>query len=157
MLCKISFANYDNFDVVFFNFYSRNKLAKCTSVCQLMKKQKGCIYGPHGVINTCYGCESWTLTERRIQAFQNKCCTRMFGISYREHETNEYVWQQVSVLAGRQEFLLSTVKCRRLLWFGHVCRHDTSPKIIPQGTVDGLHRRGRPQSWKNNEMNGQAS
>ena len=38
-------------------------------------------------------CESWILTvnrERRIQAFENKCCRRMLGISYREHKTNEY-------------------------------------------------------------------
>ena len=42
-----------------------------------------------------YGCESWTLTadlDRRIQAFENKCYRRMLGVSYREHETNKYVW-----------------------------------------------------------------
>jgi hypothetical protein len=86
-----------------------------------------------------YGCESWTLTadlERRIQAFENKCFRRMLGISYREHKTNEYVWQQVSILAGPQELLLSTVKRRKLSWFGHVCRHDTLPKIILDGPVD---------------------
>ena len=75
-----------------------------------------------------YGCESWTLTadlERRIQAVKNKCCRRMFSISYREHKTNEYVWQQVNILGGRQELLLSTIKHRMLSWFGHVCHHDT--------------------------------
>ena len=80
-----------------------------------------------------YGFESWTLTadlERRIQAFENKCFRRMLGISYREHKTNEYVWQEVSILAGPQELLLSIVKRRKLSWFGHVCRHDTLPKII---------------------------
>ena len=75
----------------------------------------------------------------------------MLGISYREHETNDYVWQQVSILAGPQEHLLSTVKRRKLSWFGHVCRHDTLPNIILQGTVDGRRRRGRPcKSRKNN-------
>ena len=57
----------------------------------------------------------------------------MLGISYREHKTNEYVWQQVNILAERQEFLLSTVERRKLLWFGHVCRHGTLPKITLQG------------------------
>ena len=35
----------------------------------------------------------------------------MLGISYREHKTNDndYVWQQVDMLAGRQELLLSIV------------------------------------------------
>ena len=35
-----------------------------------------------------------------------------------------------------QELLLSTVKHTKLLWFGHVWRHDALPKIILQGTVD---------------------
>ena len=38
----------------------------------------------------------------------------MLGISQREHRTNEYVWQQVSILAAPQELLLSTVKRRKL-------------------------------------------
>ena len=76
------------------------------------------------------------------------------GLSYKEHKTNEYVWQQVNILAGRREFLLSTVIRRKLSWFGHVCRHDTPPTIIPQGTVDG-----RPhKSWRDNvkEWTGQS-
>ena len=69
----------------------------------------------------------------------------MINISYREHTTNDYVWQKVNILAGRQELLLSTVKRRKLSWFGHARRHDTLPKIILQGTVDGGRRRGRPR------------
>ena len=52
----------------------------------------------------------------------------MLGISHREHNTNEYVWQQVSILARPQKILLSTVKRRKLSWLGHVCPHDTLPK-----------------------------
>ena len=59
----------------------------------------------------------------------------MLGISYREHKTNEYVWQQVSILAGSQELLLSTIKRRKLSWFGHVCSHDTLLTIILQGSA----------------------
>ena len=54
----------------------------------------------------CSRCESWTLTaelERRIQAFENKCYRNMLGISYREHKTNEYIWQLVNIYAGYQE------------------------------------------------------
>ena len=50
--------------------------------------------------------------DRRIKAFgfENKCYRRrMFGIIYREHKTNEYMRQQVNILAGRQELLLLTV------------------------------------------------
>ena len=41
-----------------------------------------------------YRCEIWTLlaeTERRIQAFENKCLRKLLCISYWEHKTNEYV------------------------------------------------------------------
>ena len=75
----------------------------------------------------------------------------MLGISCPEHKTTDYVWQQVSILAGPQEFLLSTVKRRKLSWLGHVCRHDTLPKIILQGSMDRRRRRGSPRkSWKDN-------
>ena len=59
----------------------------------------------------------------------------MLGISYREHKTNENVWQQVNILAGDQEPLLSSVKHRKLSWFGHVCRHHKLPNIIQQEKV----------------------
>ena len=60
----------------------------------------------------------------------NKCYMRMLGKSYKEHTTNEYVWQQVNLIAGRQQRLLSTVKRSKLSWFDHVCRRDTLPKSI---------------------------
>ena len=74
------------------------------------------------------------------------------GLSYREQKTNEYVWQQVSILAGRQELLLSTVKRRKLSWFGHmsVVMIHWRRLYVPKRTVDGSRRRGIPhKSWKN--------
>ena len=66
-------------------------------------------------------------------------------------KTNEYVWQQGSILAAHQELLLSTVKRRKSSWFGYVCRHDRRAKIILQGYVDGRRRRSRKRkSWKDN-------
>ena len=64
-----------------------------------------------------YGCESCTLTadlERRTQALENKCYRRMLRISYEEHKMNQTEWQQVNILAGRQELLLPTGKHHRL-------------------------------------------
>ena len=75
----------------------------------------------------------------------------MLGISCREHKINEYVWQQVNVLARRQELLLSAVKRHKLSRFSYVCRRDMLLKILLQGTVDARRHRGRPRkSWKNN-------
>ncbi len=101
-----------------------------------------------------YGCESWTLTaylETRIQAFEHKCFRKLLRISFTEHRTNEYVRQQVTNYAGRQEPLLATVKRRKLAWYGHVSRHGSLSKTILQGTVEGKQRRGRPRkSWSDN-------
>ena len=52
----------------------------------------------------------------------------------------------------------STVRRRKLSWLGHVFRHDSLPKFILQGSVDGRRGRGRPRnSWKDISRNGQAS
>ena len=78
--------------------------------------------------------------ERRIQAVENKCCKCMLGISYRS-KTNECVWKQVNILAGHHELLLSSVKRRKLPWFGHICHHNELSKIILYGRVDDDRRR----------------
>ena len=84
-----------------------------------------------------------------LKVFENKCHRRMLLMSYREHKTNECVLHHVDILAGCPELVLITVNRHKLSWFGHVC-HDTLPKIILQGTVDG-RRRGKPRkSWNDN-------
>jgi hypothetical protein len=103
-----------------------------------------------------YGCEAWTLlaeAEKIIQAFETKCLRRLLGISYLEHKTNEYVRNKIKDLVGPQEPLLATVKRRKLGWFGHITRHDSLPKTILQGTLEGGRRRGRQRkSWVANIM-----
>ena len=101
-----------------------------------------------------YGCEAWTLTaelERRIQAFEMKCLRRILNINYRDRKTNEYVWQHIEAMAGKQEPLLATVKRRKMQWFGHTTRHNSLPKTVLQGTVEGGRKQGRPRkSWMSN-------
>ena len=101
-----------------------------------------------------YGCESWTLTaelEKRIQAFENKCHRKLLKISYKEHKTNAYVKEEIRKRMGHQEPLLSTIKRRKLIWFGHTTRHDTLAKTILQGTLEGKRKRGRQKkSWLDN-------
>mgnify|MGYP006273469667 CR=1 FL=1 len=101
-----------------------------------------------------YGCESWTMTAettKRIQTFETKCFRRLLGISWKDRKTNTYVRSQVALLAGPQEPLLATVKKRKLAWFGHVTRHNTLPKTVLQGTLEGGRRRGRQtKSWMDN-------
>ena len=88
-----------------------------------------------------------TNTKRECLAYHTKNTKRT---------TN--VWQQANILTGHRELLLSTVKRRKLSWFVHVCRQDTLPKIILQGTVGGSGRGGRSgKSWRATSGNGQAS
>ena len=80
-----------------------------------------------------------------------KCFRRMLGNSWSDRKTNEYVHAKVTALAGPKKPLLTTVKRRKLMWFGHVTRHNTLPKTVLQGTLEGGRRRGRQaKSWMDN-------
>ena len=101
-----------------------------------------------------YGCESWTMsaeTTKKVQTFETKCFRRMLGITWQEKKTNDYVRSQVTSLDGPQEPLLAVIKRRKMQWFSHVTRHDTLPKTILQGTLEGGNKRGRQQkAWFDN-------
>ena len=101
-----------------------------------------------------YACETWTLTaelERRIQTFEMRCYRKIFGISFRDRITNEYVRNRVSTAIGPHDDLLSIVKTRKLRWYGHVAQATGLANTIMQGTVPGGRRRGRPKKcWHDN-------
>ena len=101
-----------------------------------------------------YACETWTLTadlERRIQATEMRCFRRLLGISYRDHITNEEVRDRIRQAIGPYEDLLTTIRKRKLKWFGHVTRGEGLAKTVLQGTVRGGRRRGRQRKrWEDN-------
>ena len=95
-----------------------------------------------------YACETWTITadiERRIQALEMRCFRKLLGISYRDHITNEEVKARIGNAIGPYEDLLTTVKRRKLKWYGNVTRSYGLAKTILQGTVQGGRRR-----WEDN-------
>ena len=78
-----------------------------------------------------YACESWTLTaelQRRIQAMEMRCYRKILHISYKDHVTNEEVHAKIQKAIGPHEDLLTIVKRRKLLWYGH-----DSPPFIRSG------------------------
>ena len=101
-----------------------------------------------------YACESWTLTadtERKIQAMEMRCVRKLLGITYRDHISNEEVRNRTRQATGPHEDLLTTVKRRKLKWYGHVTRSTGLAKTILQGTVQGGRRRGRQKKrWEDN-------
>ena len=76
-----------------------------------------------------YSCESWTLTaelHRRIQAMEMRCYRKIQRVSYKDHVTNEEVRAKIKKAIGPHENLLTTVKRRKLQWYGHVSRSSGS-------------------------------
>ena len=51
-----------------------------------------------------------------------RCFRKLLGISYRDHITNEEVKARIGNAIGPYEDLLTTVKRRKLKWYGHVTR-----------------------------------
>ena len=101
-----------------------------------------------------YACESWTLNadlERRISAMEMRCYRRLLGISYSQHITNKEIRERITTEIGEHDSLLSTVKSRKLKWYGHVTRSSGLSKTILQGTVQGKRKTGRPRKrWSCN-------
>ena len=101
-----------------------------------------------------YGCETWTLMlneEKKISAFENKSHRRLLEINYRQMKTTAYVKETITILVGKYEPLLTTIKRRKLSYYGHLCRHDSLSKTIMQGRVEGTRVRGRPKKdWMAN-------
>ena len=101
-----------------------------------------------------YACETWTITadiERRIQALEMRFFCKLLGISYRDHITNEEVKARIGNTIRPYEDLLTSVKRRKLKWYGHITRSSGLAKTILQGTVQGGRRRGRQRKqWEDN-------
>ena len=99
-----------------------------------------------------YGCEAWTLTadlQRRISALEMRCFRRILNISYTEHTTNEAVHNKITAVIGPYEDLLTSIKKKKLRWYGHVARSGGLAKTIMQGTVQGGRKRGRQKKrWE---------
>ena len=97
-----------------------------------------------------YGAEAWTLTknmEDKIEALEMWCLRRMSGISYKDRITNEEVLKRMKT----ERSLLSTIKKRKLRYFGHVKRQNGLLKQTLEGRIEGRRPRGRPRTtWVDN-------
>ena len=87
--------------------------------------------------------------QRRIKAVDMRCYRSILHISYKDHITNEIVCKKIQAAIGPYENRLTTVKKRKLLWFGHVIRSSGLCKKIVQGTVPGQRKRHKKR-WEDN-------
>ena len=75
-------------------------------------------------------CETWTITvdiERRIQALEMRCFRKFHGISHIDQITNEEAKARIGNAIGPYEDRLTSVKRRKLKWYGHVTRSSGLP------------------------------
>ena len=80
-----------------------------------------------------------------------RCLRKLLGITFRDYITNEEVRNRTRQAIGPHEDLLTTVKQRKLRWYGHITRSSGLAKTIMQGTVQGGRRRGRQRKrWEDN-------
>ena len=96
-----------------------------------------------------YACETWTITAdiERTQALEMRCFRKLLIISYRDHITNEEVKARIGNAIGTCEDLLTSVKRRKLKWYGHITRSSGLAKTILQGAVQGSRRKGKQRKW----------
>ena len=101
-----------------------------------------------------HSCETWTLTaekERKIQTVEMRSFRHLLGISHKDHITNEEVRSRIRKAIGPYDELLSTVKRRKMKWYGHVTRASGLAKTVLKVPVWGGRRRGRQRKrWEDN-------
>eukprot|EP00795_Rhopilema_esculentum_P001897 gene1897-biopygen10425 len=81
-----------------------------------------------------------------------KCYIRLLGVPWKEHKTNDYIWEWVaSIFNGKRlERLMEVVQRRKLGFFGHQVRRDAWTQALMRGNCKGSRNRGRPvQIWQN--------
>ena len=74
-----------------------------------------------------------------------RCYHKILHISFKDHVTNEEVRGKIQQAIGRHQNLLTTVKRRKLKWYGHVSCSSGLAKIILEGTVKGGRRQRQPE------------
>ena len=71
---------------------------------------------------------------KKLQATEMRCFRKLFGISYRDQITKDAIRDRIRQAIGPYDDILTTVKKRKLKWFGHVSRSSGLAKTILQGT-----------------------
>ena len=88
---------------------------------------------------------------KKLQATEVRCFRKLLGISYRDHITNDAIKDRIRQAIGPYDDILTTLKKRKLKWFGHVSISSRLAKTILQGRLQGGRRSCRQKKrWENN-------
>ena len=75
-------------------------------------------------------------------------------ISYRDHVTNEEVGNRIRQAMGPYEDLLTTVKKRKLRWYGHKTRSTALAKNYPTGHCTRREKERQTEKEMGRQRNG---
>ena len=67
---------------------------------------------------------------KESQATEMRCFRKLLGISYRDHITNDAVRERIRQAIGCYDYILNTLKKRKLKRFGHISRSAGLAKTI---------------------------
>ena len=100
-----------------------------------------------------YNAEVWTLTadlQRRLRVFEMGCLRRIAGVTRWDCLRNV----DIKARLGITNDIVQKIQTRRLRYFGHVCRMESSSRltyVAMHGSVQGQRGRGRPRKrWLDN-------
>ena len=89
-----------------------------------------------------YGCESWTIKCRRIDAFELWCWRRLLRVPWTARRSNQSILKEISPGISLEVMMLKL----KIQYFGHLMqRVDSLEKTLMLGGVEGRRRRGRPR------------
>lgn len=102
-----------------------------------------------------YGVEAWTLKStsiNKLESFEMWCYRRILKIPWTDRVTNNEVLYRL----GKERELLSTIKKRKVAYFGHILRNEKYEilQLIIEGKIEGRRGAGRKEiSWIQNIQN----
>ena len=87
-----------------------------------------------------YGCESWTVEHRRIDAFELWCWRRLLRVPWTARRSNQSILKEISPGFSSKGMMLQL----KLQYFGHLMRRvDSLEKTLMLGGIGGRRRGGQ--------------
>ena len=112
-------------------------------------KTKLSLYNSNVISIVLYGSECWPMTvvnTKRIDGFDSKALRRIMNINWQDNVSNTRLREMTN-----QVELSTRIKRRRLQWFGHVCRIETSKiqrAVLLEDQEVVKRTKGRPkETW----------
>ncbi len=102
-----------------------------------------------------YGAETWVLTtkeENKLNVFEMRCLRSILGISRRDRIRNVNIRRRTQ----SEKTIVEVIKTKRLKWFGHVCRKQTTSLVYQSYKQDFPQKRSKgrpPKRWSDQIRN----